>query len=192
MHRVKTDKINSLNLEEGKVDKEERMNATAICRNQEGMRGLELDTKAEEKSYLEFGSEEKSNVEIDPKTKGQQFQSTINNLHSTSTLQTHNSTDGSFIAADTKTSSDLSVFSEQCFAKPSPFQKCVREMKMFALKNNKEQTHKDIHEILRMLEPIINRETTRKNVLKVFSNKIWDPGGFKSSSMFPFTHRNIL
>ena len=192
MHRVKTDKINSLNLEEGKVDKEERMNATAICRNQEGMRGLELDTKAEEKSYLKFGSEEKSNVEIDPKTKGQQFQSTINNLHSTSTLQTHNSTDGSFIAADTKTSSDLSVFSEQCFAKPSPFQNCVREMKMFALENNKEQTHKDIHEILRMLEPIINRETTRKNVLKVFSNKIWDPGGIKSSSMFPFTHRNIL
>ena len=121
------------------------MNATAICRNQEGMRGLELDTKAEEKSYLEFGSEEKSNVEIDPKTKGQQFQSTINyNLHSTSTLQTHNSTDGFFIAADIKTSSDLSVFSKH------------------------------------------------KNVLQVFSNRIWDPGGIKSSSMFPFTHRNIL
>ena len=170
----------------------ERMNATAICRNQEGMRGLELDTKAEEKSYLEFGSEEKSNVEIDPKTKAQQFQSTINNLHSTSTLQTHNSTDGFFIAADIKTSSDLSVFSKQWFAKPSPFQNCVREMKMFALKNNKEQTHKDIHENLRMLEPIINRETTHKNVLQVFSNRIWDPGGIKSSSMFPFTHRNIL
>ena len=128
------------------------------------MRGLELDTKAEEKSYLEFGSEEKSNVEIDPKTKGQQFQSTINyNLHSTSTLQTHNSTDGFFIAADIKTSSDLSVFSKQWFAKPSPFQNCVREMKMFALKNNKEQTHKDIHENLTMLEPIINVERPRIN-----------------------------
>ena len=61
--------INSLNFEEGKVDKEERMNPTAICRNQEGMRGLEFDTKAEEKTYLEFGSEEKSNVELDPKNK---------------------------------------------------------------------------------------------------------------------------
>ena len=148
------------------------MNATAICRNQEGMRGLELDTKAEEKSYLEFGSEEKSNVEIDSKTKGQQFQSTINNLHSTSTLQTHNSTDGSFIAADTKTSSDLSVFSEQCFAKPSPFQNCVREMKMFALENNKEQTHKDIHEILRMLEPIINRDNTQKCSQRVLKQNL--------------------
>ena len=54
------------------------MNVTAIFRNQEGRRSLELYTKAEEKSYVEFGLEEKSNVKLDPKIKGWQFQSTIN------------------------------------------------------------------------------------------------------------------
>ena len=65
-------------------------------------------------------------------------------------------------------------------------------MEMFALENNKEQIHKDIPENLRLLEFIINRETAQKNVLQVLSNRIWDPGGIKSSSMFPFTYRNIL
>ena len=95
-------------------------------------------------------------------------------------MQTHNSTDGFFIEVDTNRSSDLSDFSEQWFEKPSPLPNFVREMEMFALENNKKQTHKDIHENLRMLEPIINRETTHKNVLQVFSNRIWDPGGIKS------------
>ena len=81
--RVKNDKASFMNLEEGKVHKWERVNGAAICRNQEGRRSLELDTKAEEKGYLEFGSEERINENLDPKTKGEQFQ--INSLQSTST-----------------------------------------------------------------------------------------------------------
>ena len=146
------------------------MNGTAICRNQEGRRSLELDTKAEEKGYLEFGSEEKINVNLDPKTKGQQFQ--INSLQSTSTLQIR-STEGVFIVADT--SSDLSDFSEQWFEKPLPLPNFVREMEMFALANNKEQTHKNIHENLRMLKPTTYRKTKSKYVLQVLSNRILDP-----------------
>ena len=69
-------------------------------------RSLEIDTLGNNSSGSNIRKKEPTSVTHQDKV-------TINSLQSTSTLQTHSSTEGVFIAADTNASSDLSDFSEQ-------------------------------------------------------------------------------